>query len=371
MTELSASEIAAPAVTPPCARPNDHRRRHRVTTFVVAGLATLALSACGGEGSGDPVRVHIPVGASFSQVTDSLASKDIISAPPLFKLYARARSATSSVKPGTYAFRRGTSWDRVLDDLRSGRVLTARLVIPEAWDLRGIAPRIAAATGLDEDSIMQVVFDTVVARRFGTPGPTLEGYLYPATYTFPVAASLDSILAQMVTAYRRVWTPERRARADSLGLNEREVVTLASIIEKEARIRDEMPTISAVYHNRLRRGQRLEADPTVQFALGEHQQRLLYSHIDSVAGNPYNTYRHAGLPPGPIGSPSSMGIDAALYPADVKYLYFVARPDGSHVFTNTFAEHTRARALVRRLQREQQDSAPATTPSNAPAAPER
>jgi UPF0755 protein len=315
------------------------------------------------------VRVHVPAGASFSQVTDSLASRDVISTPALFKLYARVRSATGSVKPGTYAFRRGTAWSQILDDLSGGRVLTARVVIPEAWDLRGIAPRIAAATGLDEDSIIFVLTDTAVANRLDVPGPTLEGYLYPATYTFPVAAPLDTIVAQMVSVYRRVWTPERRARADSLGLTEREVVTLASIIEKEARQRDEMPMISAVYHNRLRRGQRLEADPTVQYALGEHQQRLLYAHIDSVAGNPYNTYRHAGLPPGPIGSPSSMGIDAALQPADVNYLFFVARPDGSHVFTRTFAEHTRARAMVRRLQREQADAPPAgsgTTPRATP-----
>ncbi|MGH7446497.1 MAG: endolytic transglycosylase MltG [Longimicrobiales bacterium] len=337
-----------------------------VTRRLILCSAVAALSACG-EGSGDPVRVHIPSGASFGEVTDSLVSRDIVDAAPLFKLYARARSATGSIKPGTYAFRRGTSWSRIIDDLRSGRVLTARVVIPEAWDLRGIAPRLAAATGLDEDSIVYVLTDTAVARRFGTPGPTLEGYLYPATYTFPVAAPLDTIIGMMVAAYRRIWTAERRARADSMGLNEREVVTLASIVEKEARQRAEMPTISAVYHNRLKRGQRLEADPTVQYALGEHQQRLLYAHIDSVAGNPYNTYRHAGLPPGPIGSPSSLGIDAALNPAAVNYLYFVARPDGSHVFTRTFAEHTRARATVRRLQREQ-GTAPSTGSTSAPAA---
>ncbi|MGH7464874.1 MAG: endolytic transglycosylase MltG, partial [Longimicrobiales bacterium] len=265
-----------------------------VTRRLILCSAVAALSACG-EGSGDPVRVHIPSGASFGEVTDSLVSRDIVDAAPLFKLYARARSATGSIKPGTYAFRRGTSWSRIIDDLRSGRVLTARVVIPEAWDLRGIAPRLAAATGLDEDSIVYVLTDTAVARRFGTPGPTLEGYLYPATYTFPVAAPLDTIIGMMVAAYRRIWTAERRARADSMGLNEREVVTLASIVEKEARQRAEMPTISAVYHNRLKRGQRLEADPTVQYALGEHQQRLLYAHIDRVAGNPYNTYRHAGL----------------------------------------------------------------------------
>jgi UPF0755 protein len=331
-------------------------------------LLCSALAACGGAGTGEPIRVHIPPGASFSAVTDSLATRDIIGNPAFFKMYARIKSATGSVKPGTYAFRRGTAWSEILDNLASGSVLTARIVIPEAWDLRGIAPRIATAFDLDEDSVMIAVTDTATARRLGTPGPTLEGYLYPATYTFPLAAPLDTVLARMVTSDRRVWTPERRARADSLGLSEREVVTLASIVEKEARVRDEMPTISAVYHNRLRRGQRLEADPTVQYALGEHQQRLLYSHIDSVAGNPYNTYRHAGLPPGPIASPSALGIDAALYPADVNYLFFVARPDGSHIFTRTFAEHTRARAQVRRLQREQ-GNRPAGAGGSTPAPP--
>jgi UPF0755 protein len=313
--------------------------------------ALLLLSACGrGEGEGDPIRIHVPSGASFSQVTDTLATRDIIGTPAVFKVYARMRNATASVQPGTYAFRRNTAWSRILDDLTAGRVQTARIVIPEAWDLRGIAPRIAAVTGIDEDSVMLVLTDTAVAGRLGVPGPTLEGYLYPATYTIPVAAPLDTILAQMVATYRRVWTDERRARADSMGLSEREVVTLASIVEKEARQRDEMPTIAAVYHNRLRRNWRLEADPTVQYALGQHQQRLLYAHIDETADNPYNTYRNFGLPPGPIGSPSASGIDATLRPASVDYMFFVARPDGSHIFTRTLDEHNRARVAVRRMR---------------------
>lgn len=323
------------------------RRGVRLAVFLFIGLMT----ACGsGEGEGEPIRVHVPVGASFGQVTDSLSSRDIINTAPLFKLYARAKGATSSIKPGTYAFKRGASWSRILADLQGGNVLTARIVIPEAWDLRGIAPRIAEATGLPEDSILRVMADTATANRLGVPGPTLEGYLYPATYTFPLQAPLDTILSQMVATYNRVWTPERRARADSMGLSEREVVTLASIIEKEARRREEMPMISAVYHNRLDRGYRLEADPTVQYALGTHQQRLLYAHIDSVADNPYNTYRITGLPPGPIGSPSQMGIDAALAPADADYFFFVARPDGTHIFTRTLDEHNRAKASVRRMQ---------------------
>jgi UPF0755 protein len=334
------------------------RRFRRQTRSALLLCGILLHAGCGsGEGEGEPVRIHVPAGASFSQVTDSLAARDVIGMPAVFKVYARMRGATAGVQPGTYAFRPNTSWSVILADLTAGRVQTARIVIPEAWDLRGIAPRIAAATGLDADSILGVLADTAFANRMGVPGPTLEGYLYPATYTVPLAASLDTIVAQMVAAYRRVWTPERRARADSMGLSEREVVTLASIVEKEARQRDEMPTISAVYHNRLRRNWRLEADPTVQYALGEHQQRLLYAHIDETAENPYNTYRNAGLPPGPIGSPSAAGIDATLRPAAVDFMFFVARPDGSHIFTRTLDEHNRARVAVRRM-REQAAPAP-------------
>jgi UPF0755 protein len=337
-------------------------RAWRSRCLATALGAALLLPACGGEGEGEPVQVQVPRGASFSQVTDTLSERGVIRAPTLFKVYARAKNATGGVKPGTYAFRPGTSWAQILDDLNAGRVRSARIVIPEAWDLRGIAPRIAEMTGLDEDSVMYVLTDTAVANRFGVPGPTLEGYLYPATYTFSLAAPLDTIISRMVATYRRVWTEERAARAEAMGLNQREVVTLASIIEKEARVRDEMPTISGVYHNRLRRNWRLEADPTVQYALGEHQARLLYAHIDQTAENPYNTYRIFGLPPGPIGSPSALGIDAALNPADVDYMFFVARPDGSHIFTRTLDEHNRARVVVRRMR--EQAAAP-----TAPAAP--
>jgi UPF0755 protein len=339
------------------------QRRAAVWMVLAIGLAS---SACSGPAD-EPVRVQVPRGASFGQVADTLAQRGVIRTSRLFRVYGRVRGVAGGVKPGTYEFEPGTSWSQILDDLIAGRVLTARVAVPEAWDLRGIAPRIAAATGLDADSVLGVLADTATANRFGVPGPTMEGYLYPATYTFPVDAPLDTVIAYMAATYQRAWTPERRARADSIGLNEREVVTLASIIEKEARQRDEMPTISGVYHNRLRRNWRLEADPTVQYALGEHQQRLLYAHIDDTADSPYNTYRIFGLPPGPIGSPSAMGIDAALYPATVDYMFFVARPDGSHVFTRTLDEHNRARAAVRRMRDQAGGGGGAATPAPAAA----
>ena len=152
----------------------------------------------------------------------------------------------------------------------------------------------------------------------------------------------------MAERYRDWWTPDRRARLDSLGMSERELVTLASIIQAEARQVEEMPRISSVYHNRLDRGWLLQADPTVLYALGGPRERLLYAAIDSVQDNPYNTYTQPGLPPGPIGAPGALALEAALHPADEPFMFFVARPDGSHVFTQTLAEHNRAKAESRR-----------------------
>jgi len=149
------------------------------------------------------------------------------------------------------------------------------------------------------------------------------------------------MLAAMVDRYRAVWTPGRRARLDSLGRTEGEIVTLASIVQAEARRAEEMPRIAGVYTNRLRLGMLLQADPTVLYALGGYRERLLFAAIDSVAEHPYNTYTQPGLPPGPIGSPGELAIDAALNPAD-DYLYFVAWPDGTHLFTRSLAEHNQA-----------------------------
>ena len=150
----------------------------------------------------------------------------------------------------------------------------------------------------------------------------------------------------MVRQFESRWRPQWTARLDSLGLTRHELVTLASIVEKEARVADERPIIAAVYCNRLRIGMPLQADPTVQYTLPSHVDRVLYAHLETAS--PYNTYRNAGLPPGPIASPGTASLEAALYPAAVPYLYFVARPDGRHEFRTTFAEHTRAREQVRR-----------------------
>jgi UPF0755 protein len=321
--------------------------RRSLPLLLIAGVC-----ACGGSAEGDgPVhRITVPAGASFSAVADSLESRGILDGTTWIRLYARFTGAASDIQAGTYEFREGAGYRTVLDDLTAGRIASDRLVIPEGYDIQRIAPQLAELVGRPADSLIAYMLDTATAARFGVPGPTLEGYLYPATYTVPAGAELDSILRQVVQEHLRRWTPDRQARADSAGLSHREVVALASIVEKEARVRDELPTIAAVYRNRLDIGYPLQADPTVQYALGEHQNRLLYAHIDSVADHPYNTYRRPGIPPGPIGSPSARAIDAVLDPADVNYLYFVARPDGSHVFNRHLRDHNRAKAEIRRGQ---------------------
>ncbi len=313
--------------------------------------AVLLLAACGGSGGGgEPVRFSVPQGSGFGAVTDTLASRGLVEWPTIFRLYARFKGAERSVKPGVYEVDSGVAWADLLDTLVRGDVLQATVVVPEGWTLAQIAPRIAAATDEPADSLLEALLSEEAAERYGAPGPTLEGYLYPATYLFPVGATADQVVRGMVERYRNVWTPDRQALADSLGLSEREVVTLASIVEKEARSWGERDTIAAVFHNRLRIDMPLQADPTVQYALGAHQTRLLYAHIDSVADHPYNTYRRRGLPPGPIASPSTGAIDATLAPVDVPFLYFVARPDGTHIFTRSLAEHNAARREVSRLQ---------------------
>ena len=316
-------------------------------------LIALTLAACGGQPTGPKLPVQVPAGASFSQIADSLEARGIIGNKPIFRIYARVTGADSRVRPGTYGFQKGESWGSILSDLKEGRVLTAKLVIPEGRSTPDIAARIAAISGGDSATILERLLSDSAAAKYGVPGPSLEGYLYPATYEFPLNVDADTVITRVVNAYKKIWTPARQARADSIKMSQREVVTLAAIVEKEARKREEMPQIASVYHNRLRIGMPLQADPTVQYALGKHRERLLYSHIRSVENNPYNTYQIRGLPPGPIGSPSAMAIDATLYPDSTKHLYFVARSDGTHIFTSSLDEHNRAKLQVR-LERERE-----------------
>lgn len=319
--------------------------RHMKPTFLAI---LLVLNGCSPPPPGSlPEELTIPAGAAFREVTDTLHARGIITKPRLFRAYARLRGLDREVRSGEYAFLRPTPWSRILRDLTEGRVLTEALTIPEGFTLKQIAPRIAAITGMEEDSVLAEITAPSAELDWEVPGPGLEGYLFPDTYRFAPGAPLREVLGAMVARYHQVWTPERVALMEAQGMTEGEVVTLASIVQAEARLQEEMPIIASVYHNRLDRGQILQADPTVLYALGGPRARLLFAAMDSVADHPYNTYTQPGLPPGPIGSPGLAALDAALSPAETGYYYFVAHPDGTHIFSSTLTEHNRAVAQTR------------------------
>ena len=233
------------------------------------------------------------------------------------------------------------------------------VVVPEGFDLREITRVLVKALAVPEDSIRVAVTDSAWKRRLNVPAPTLEGYLFPATYSFADGTTAREAVKEMLERFESVWKPEWDARLQAMAISRNDAMAMASIVEKEARKPEERPIISAVYWNRVRKGMKLQADPTVQFALPAHVERVFFK--DPEVDSKYNTYRYAGLPPGPIASPGEASIVAALNPANVPYLYFVAHPDGHHEFRTTFAEHQRAIADVKRAAKD------ANTQKNSPA----
>lgn len=313
---------------------------------LAGAVVVLLLLGCGSSREGE-VQIVVPEGASASRIAHILQDKELVGSPRLFALYARLGGAAENLKSGTYRIPAGASWGEILDLLEAGAVETVPITVPEGLTAAQIAGIVAEVSEVPEDSVAALTTDSSFAAELGVPGPGLEGYLFPETYRVAEGLPARNVLGIMVRRYQEFWTPERRAIADSSGRTEREIVTLASIVEKEARVVDEMPVIAGVYANRLEQGMLLQADPTVQYALGAPRARLLYASIDSVADNPYNTYTHQGLPPGPIASPGEAALEAALEPADVPYLYFVARADGTHEFTRTLREHINAKNRIR------------------------
>ena len=316
--------------------------------LVALSCTALGMAACGTEELVQVIEVTVPAGASFDSVLDTLVTRGVVTGRRRFRFYARVTGADRRVRSGSYALLPGTSWGDILKALTSGRMMTFGLTIPEGFTIADMVLRVAETVQRPADTVRAHLTDRGAHQRWDVPGPGLEGYLFPDTYRFARGVALEVVIEEMVTRYQAAWTSARVARLEDLDMSENEVITLASIIQAEARRVDEMQTISAVYHNRLRLGYRLQADPTVLYALGGRRQRLLFAAIDSVADNPYNTYTQRGLPPGPIGAPGEAAIHAALYPADETYLYFVARPDGSHIFTGSLEEHNRAREIARR-----------------------
>jgi UPF0755 protein len=306
----------------------------------------MLMTACGGSGTGE-VRVVIPRGASLRVAADSLASHGVIQSAFAFRMYALIRRSDRSIKAGTYQLSRGISWGEVLDDLRGGKGLMRSITIPEGWSLSQIVPQLARVLSAPIDSVQAAVRDTALLHALDVPTPTLEGYLFPDTYIFPDGTTPRTAVHAMVARFQTVWEPAWDAQLQKVAMSRNDVMALAAIVEKEARLPEERPVIAAVYLNRLKAGMLLQADPTVQYAIGHHVTRVYYKDLE--IDSPYNTYKHRGLPPGPIASPGKPAIVASLFPARVPYRFFVAHPDGHHEFTKSFTEHS---AAVKRARRE-------------------
>jgi len=317
--------------------------RTELRAALAAGCFVLA--ACGQKPYGASTRVIIPRGASFAEAADSLSRANLVGWRKMFRLYARVTGGDRNIKPGTYLLRHGTPWKDIVSALHGGHGLVNTITIPEGYTISQITPLLARTLKVPVESVQAAVRDTALLARLDVPNPTLEGYLFPDTYAFPLGTTASQAVREMVYDFERRWKPDWDAKAADLKINRNDLVTMASIVEREARVPEERPVIAAVYYNRLRKGMLLQADPTVQYALGHHVGRVLYK--DLAVASPYNTYIHKGLPPGPVASPGVASLAAAANPANVPYLYFVASRDGHHEFRMTLQEHTSAIREVR------------------------
>jgi UPF0755 protein len=291
------------------------------------------------------VLLTVAPGASLSRVARQLEELEVIDSALSLRLLARLDKQLAQIQAGSYRFSEAATPPQVLARLHTGDTVKLRLTIPEGFTQRQIIERIAVAGYADEQRLQQLAHDPDFLKELGIPGDSLEGYLFPETYRFAEGIDEAALLKMMVALCRRQLDPELLADAKKQGLSSHQLVTLASIIEKETGIVAEMPLISSVFHNRLKRGIPLQTDPTVIYGIEDFDGNITRKHLQTPT--PYNTYLKRGLPPGPIASPGRAALEAAAHPAQSKYLYFVARGDGGHQFSKTLKEHN---AAVRRYQ---------------------
>ncbi|RJQ72790.1 MAG: endolytic transglycosylase MltG [Desulfobacteraceae bacterium] len=284
--------------------------------------------------------VVIAPGETFNAVTASLEHNDIIASRWRFKLLARFRGDDKRLKAGEYALTSAMSPVQILESLVSGKVLLHRLMIPEGYTIAQIAAEVGRAELAAAQEFRALAMEPGLAAVLGLEGLSLEGYLFPDTYYFPKNLPVRTIIETMVERFREKFPQQWRDRAQELGLSMNQVVTLASIIEKETGDPSERAIIASVFHNRLKKKMRLESDPTVIYGIENFDGNITRSHL--LTATPYNTYRIRGLPPGPIANPGKEAIEAALYPAQTSFLYFVSKKDGTHHFSTTIEEHNRA-----------------------------
>lgn len=306
-------------------------------------------------GSSTPVQiVDIPPGTAFTQVVHLLREKGLLGPGWFFQVLGRVQQVDRKIIPGEYELHAGMRPTELLAKLVAGDVYQHSVTIPEGYNVVQIADILDQKGLADKGQILRLNRDSAFIASLNIKASTLEGYLFPDTYRFARYTPPEFIVRTFVNRFHEMVTPELLAQAESMGMTLQEVLTLASVVEKETGLASERPLVSGVFHNRLRQNIPLQSDPTVIYALEYFDGNI--RKADLSVNSPYNTYRVRGLPPGPIANPGLAAIQAALYPTPSDFVYFVSRNDGSHKFSATLAEHNKAVDQYQRRPRSKQPS---------------
>lgn len=292
------------------------------------------------QGMSKYLEIEIPKGATFRQAADILYNSKLIRDKKIFLLLGRLTGTDRRIRAGFYSIWSNMSPLDIFRIIRGGRIIEFEVKILEGDSLSEIADTFSKTGILSREDFLELSKDQDFLSLYNINSASIEGYIFPDTYTIPKGVDAEDALGIMIDKMREKFTPELSARAESMGMTENEVLTLASIVEKEAVVDAERPLISAVYHNRLKNRMPLQADPTAIYGIKSSKEKIISSDLKKKT--PYNTYVIKGLPPGPIASPGLKSIMAALYPADAPYLYFVSNNDGTHNFSVTLKEHSEA-----------------------------
>jgi len=286
------------------------------------------------------VVVEVAEGASLTLVAQRLTDAGVITRPTYFVLLGRLLGAQRTIQAGDYALQTTMRPMEVMRKLISGAVVQTAVTIPEGLTMQEIAAQLEAQGLMPARAFLAATDDPTIRAEVGVGAPSLEGYLFPSTYYVSRRTKPSELVRRMVHQFQESTRTLDWSRAAEWKLSHHQIVTLASIIEKETARNDERPLIASVFYNRLKRRMPLQSDPTVIYALDDFDGNL--RRVDLQVASPYNTYRVAGLPPGPIANPGLASLEAALHPAGSDYLYFVSKNDGSHFFSSTLAEHQKA-----------------------------
>ncbi|MCC7431623.1 endolytic transglycosylase MltG [bacterium] len=325
--------------------------------FIVCALVSVlfaynkALNSVNFEGESEKI-ITIPKGVSVEKITEILTENRIVEEPFWFKFAVKLSESQSKLKAGVFKFKQGKTNKELIDLLVDGKQVLKKITIPEGLTYKEIAEIFSREFSFNSGEFVRLCEDVEFLEELEIKQSSVEGYLLPETYFFPPSLTEKEAIKFLVSSFNDFWEENfPHGKTDTtVVLNRNQLLTLASLVEGEAILDEERAKIASVYLNRLKKGMKLQADPTVQYLLEGKPRRLLFKDLE--IDSPYNTYLYEGLPPAPINNPGKKSILASLNPAEVSYLFFVAVGNGSHTFSNNFNEHLQAKSKFDKVRRE-------------------